>query len=191
MFDDEEMEKHLRQNYFDWLYDSMTKGRVHDKLSYRKMFKILHTIPFKYYIRNDINRAADGIELRTRFLDEFNYDSKYLDYLRSPCSVLEMMAGLAIRCEETIMSDTRYGDRTLQWFWYMMSSLQISWITDDIFNESQEYAENYIKEHIQNFLTHNYEPNGKGGLFYIRSCKEDMRNEEIWKQLCWFLNTIE
>ena len=30
-----------------------------------------------------------------------------------PCSVLEMLIALSIRCEETIMTDEEYGDRTV------------------------------------------------------------------------------
>ena len=175
----------FKEEYFQWLYDIVCTGRANSKVSYRKMFKLLHSIPFKYSIRNDINRAVDGVDLRNRFIVEMNYSDDFIDLLRAPCSVLEMMVALAIRCEETIMDDTRYGNRIKQWFWSMMSNLEISFMTDDI------YKEEYIKKRIDIFLNHEYEPNGKGGLFYIRNCEYDLREEEIWTQLCWYLDNID
>ena len=95
-----------------------------------------------------------------------------------------MMVALAIRCEETIMDDTEYGDRTGQWFWKMISSLGLSSMSDDMFDK--KYA-TYV---INRFLNREYEPNGKGGLFTINNCDEDLRNVEIWYQLCWYLDSI-
>lgn len=177
--------KDIQEEYFKWLYDYVCTGRANSKVSYKKMFRLLHSIPFVYNIRNDINRAADGVDLRNRFISEMNYDDKYLLYLRNPCSVLEMIIALAIRCEETIMDDTRYGNRIKQWFWSMMSNLEISFMTDDV------YREDYIRKRIDIFLQHKYDPDGKGGLFYIRNCQYDLRDEEIWTQLCWYLDNID
>ena len=39
-------------------------------------------------------------------------------------------------------------------------------------------------------MNREYEPNGKGGLFTIRGCEEDLTEVEIWYQLNWYLNTI-
>ena len=43
---------------------------------------------------------------------------------------------------------------------------------------------------IKSFLRVEYQPNGKGGLFYIPDYQGDIRNLEIWYQMCWYLNTI-
>jgi hypothetical protein len=94
-----------------------------------------------------------------------------------------MMIALAIRCEEAIMDDTRYGDRTGQWFWNMMSNLGIGRMTDDIYNEEVLY------EYVWRFMERRYDRDGKGGLFYIRDCEIDLRDVEIWSQLCWYLNS--
>lgn len=179
------VENDIKERYFKWLYNYVCEGRANSHVSYIKMFKLLHSIPFIYSIRNDINRAVDGVDLRNRFIMEMKFDETYLKYLRSSCSVLEMLIALSIRCEETIMDDTRYGNRTKQWFWSMLKNLGISFMTDDI------YDEEYIRKHIDIFLKHEYEPNGKGGLFYIKNCKDDLRDFEIWTQLCWYLDSID
>ena len=175
-------QKEIREEYFDWLYNYVCKGRSHDKVSYRKLFEFLHQIEFTFSIPNDINRAKDGVDLRYRFA-MLKDDNDVMDILADePCSVLEMMIALAIRCEETIMDDTRYGDRTGQWFWDMMSNLGIGLMEDNIFDRD------FVEETIYNFLDRRYMPDGRGGLFYIKGCKDDLREYEIWTQLCWYLD---
>ena len=100
----------------------------------------------------------------------------------APCSVLEMMVALAIRCEETIMDNPAYGDRTAQWFWGMIRTLGLYSMTDDRFDQE------YVDMVIDRFLNRDYEPNGEGGLFKINNCKYDLRKIEIWYQLCWYLD---
>ena len=179
-------EDEIKNEYFEWLYDYVCSGRAHKDVSYRKMFMYLHQIEFIFSIPNDVNRAKDGENLRYRFgmIKDEDMVDEYLYILDGPCSVLEMMVALAVRCEETIMDDTRYGDRTGQWFWCMMSNLGIDRMTDDVFDKP------YVEEKINTFLMREYEPDGKGGLFYIRGCVDDLRDMEIWTQLCWFLDNF-
>lgn len=185
------------EEYFNWLYTIMCEERPGVRTSYRKLFYLLHDIQFKYsqLIPLDANRESDGKALRYRFskiqghddiseevFDELEYGLAYI--FNGGCSVLEMIVALAIRCEETIMDDPRYGDRTRQWFWQMLKNIGLSTMTDDQFDEV------HAVNKINNFIFRNYEPDGKGGLFYIRDCKTDLREIEIWQQLCWYLNTI-
>ncbi len=144
------------------------------------------------YIKNtwmmelDKNRAYDGIELRRRFENESACDPELMDlYFKDvPCSVLEMMIALAIRCEESIMCDPSYGNRTGQWFWSMIVSLGLGGITD------QRYNREYVDNVIFRFLTRNYDQDGKGGLFTIPDCGVDLRDIQIWGQMCWYLDSI-
>lgn len=132
----------------------------------------------------DQNRAEDGVALRYRFACEYPDPSDVERYLDGPCSVLEMMVALAVRCEENIMDDPNIGNRTRQWFWGMIVSLGLGSMTDD------RYDEFYIYETLERFLDREYEPDGHGGLFTIRRCTEDLRDVEIWHQLCWYLDSI-
>ena len=174
----------VRNRYFEWLYNYACKGRINEHISFRKLFANLHDTQFDFYIRNDVNRAMDGVNLRYRFATVVRDDEAFDILSDYPCSVLEMMLALAIRTEEQIMDDPQYGDRTQQWFWGMLSNIGISSISDDV------YDEQYVNERIYRLLERRYEPNGKGGLFYIRDCDTDLRDVEIWTQLCWYLNTI-
>lgn len=143
----------------------------------------LHDTRFVYSIPRDENRARDGIDLRYRFA--LLHDTPSLvQYLEGPCSVLEMMIALAIRCEENIMDDPKVGDRTGQWFWGMIVNLGLGAMTDNRFDRQ------FVDEVVQRFLDRDYEPNGKGGLFTVRNCKYDLRTVEIWYQLNYYLDTI-
>lgn len=173
----------IQNEYFDWMYNLMCEGIADDGISYRKLFIFLHTAEFRYLIPRDENRAHDGINLRRHFEYLEHTDDNILPMLKGPCSVLEMMIALAIRCEDT-MSDDDYGDRTKQWFWGMIKSLGISDMYDDRFNNRKAY------EIIERFLDREYEPNGKGGLFTIKNTNKDLRDVEIWYQMNWYLNTV-
>ena len=173
----------VKNRYFEWLYNYVCKGRVNKQVSYRKLFMTLHSIDFDFYIHDDVNRALDGIDLRNRYAAVIN-DESVTDILDDPCSVLEMILALAIRCEETIMDDPRYGDRTGQWFWDMLNNMGIGRMTDDIFDKT------YVINKIYDFLERRYSPEGRGGLFYIKGCKEDLTNIDIWSQLCWYLDNF-
>lgn len=177
-------EDQVKNDYFEWLYNYGCKSRINSEISYKKLFMLLHDTDFEFYIRGDLSRAMDGIDLRYRFANS-KRKRNAIDLIPilddRPCSVLEMILALAIRCEETIMADTRYGDRTTQWFWNMLNTIGIGYMTDDRFDEK------IANEKIYKFMERQYNPNGKGGLFYIPNCKEDLTNEEIWTQLCWYL----
>ena len=174
----------LNNLYFDWMCQLVYTNRYSKNLSYRKLLSRLHDTDFTYILSMDGNRSEDGIELRYRFGNENGYDhpmiASYLD--ARPCSVLEMMVALSLRCEENITSDPDYGDRTGQWFWNMIVSLGLGSMDDEKFDRV------YVDDVIKKFLERDYEPNGKGGLFIIDNCDYDLRDAEIWYQLCWYLD---
>lgn len=174
----------INNAYFDWIYDLVCGGRFSEDISYRKVLMELHSTNFIFKIRKDRGRASDGVHLRYRFpYEELGIDD-IERYITGPCSVLEMMLALAIRCEETIMVNPAYGDRTGEWFWGMMNSLGLGSMTDDIYDKAE------VKSIIKRFLKRDYEPNGKGGLFTIHGCEDDLRRVEIWFQMTWYLDTI-
>ena len=176
----------IKNLYFEWLYRFVCTGRYRTPISYRKLLMFLHNTKFVYFLPMDKNRANDGEDLRYRFIEdcaEYN-DKEILRCLDDPCSVFEMMVALAIRCEETIMDDPQVGSRTGQWFWGMINNLGLGAMIDEKFDK------NYVKEIVDRFLNRDYEPDGRGGLFTIRHCEDDLRNVEIWNQLCWYLDSI-
>lgn len=173
----------ILNEYFEWLYQLVCGDRYSNAISYKKLLAYLHHTEFTYLLSKDKNRAADGVDLRYRFSKE-RYHGHVPSCLDGPCSILEMMVALAIRCEETIMDDPKIGDRTSQWFWGMVTNMGLGYMSDNRFDERA------AKEIIDRFLNRDYSQNGRGGLFTVRNCEYDLTNIEIWTQMLWFLDNI-
>lgn len=176
--------EHVRKLYFAWLCKIVSgEDDFNSYVSYKKLFMHLHEIEFVYLIQKDGNRAEDGKDLRRRF----GFANQLVGaerILQGPCSVLEMMVALAVRCEESIMDDPSFGDRTGQWFWGMIVSLGLGAMDDSRYNKK------HVDDVIIRFLDREYQPNGKGGLFTIKNCDTDLRNVEIWIQMLWYLDAF-
>lgn len=172
-------------DYFEWLHDIVCRDRYSDKISYRKLLMYLHDTEFRYLILRDENWAEEGAYLRYRFGYDQNCVEEAERYLDGPCSVLEMMIALALHCEEHIMDNSRFGNRTGQWFWKMVVNLGLGSMTDNRFDKQ------YVADTVTRFLDREYDPDGRGGLFTVKNCDRDLRTVEIFYQMCWYLNTIE
>lgn len=175
------VEDNINNKYHSWLCDKVKTPR---SVLYSKLLNKLDTIDYFYMFLEDSNRDADGIDLRYRFGYENNYEdsliASYIDI--RPCSVLEMMVALALRCEESIMGDPDYGNRTGLWFWKMIENLGLSNMVDSVYNDI------YVEKVIERFLNRKYDADGKGGLVVIPNCAFDLRKVEIWYQMMWYLN---
>ena len=149
----------IENQYFEWLCSIVCERRFSKEISYKKLLMYLHKTEFRYLIPNDQNRAEDGIDLRYRFVItcDCDYSSDILD---GPCSVLEMMVALAIRCEENIMDDPSFGNRTGQWFWGMINNLGLGSMTDNRFDRR------LVENTVERFLNVTIDPTEKA--VYLR-----------------------
>ena len=172
----------LENEYFEWLVNKVCHDNFAEGVSFRKLLSHLHKREFTWLIRDDKNRADDGISLRRRFFLESGLDDNS-EYLDGPCSVLEMMLALAIRCED-IMEDPKIGDRTSHWFWRMIINMELGGMYDSRYNRYE------VDKAVDILLNRDYQPNGIGGLFHVRNHVEDMRKVEIWYQMCWYLDEL-
>lgn len=175
----------IAELYFQWLYDLACKDtRVSG--SYHELFTFLHSVPFNYTLPMDENRLGDGENLRYRFASEMGLEDMLIRITIDtvPCSVLEMMMALAIRCEESFMHDPDIGDRTREWFWRMLANLGLATMRDGYFDGEER------SRRIDDFINRRYDRDGNGGLFTVPDCTKDMRTTEIWAQMMLYLNTI-
>lgn len=168
-----------QEAYLQWIawlvYD---EGRMRRR-SWERLFRLLYETEFTYIIDMDENRALDGFELRHRFSEERGCQPP-----DSPCSVLEMMAALAKRCEDHIMDDPEIGNRTGKWFFVMVDSLGLGDMDDAHFDEARAQ---YI---LARFLRRDYAPDGRGGLFVLPNSPSDLRRVDIWYQMMWYLSSL-
>ena len=180
----------VNKDYFEWLCNIVGGYSTHYFL-----LKRLFAREFYYIVDRDGNRAYDGTKLRS----VFNKQLGYLDWavqivngvqvdanLDTCCTVLEMLVGLALRCELDIMNDPEKGDRTKLWFWSMLDNLDISKYDDSSWDQE---ARDDVDHKIDIFVERRYKRNGVGGLFPLSGKRiRDQRKVDIWYQLNYWLN---
>ena len=171
------MEKFYEDEYFYWLLH-----RVRNRSHY-KLLRFLFETAYIFTIPMDENRADDGIQLRYEYIYEKGINEDEFRYLNEPCNLFEMMLALAVRIS-LIMDNPNKGDDTHVWFWKMISNLGLNKSTDNNFNLD------YVQNVIRHFLTRKYGPNGRGGLFFVRSEKH-IEDLQLWEQAMLYLNEIE
>ena len=173
----------IEERYFDWICEVMDKE---NSRKYSKLLGYLFSREFEYSVPRDENRAVDGIELRHRFGRLNGIPNDIVDDAleHRPCSVLEMMAALCIRIEESIMTNPNYGDRTAYWFWEMIINLGLRTMTDDNFKEP------VASTIVNRLLNRTYAENGRGGLVTVYRPGVDLRAVEIWYQVMWYLSAF-
>ena len=179
-------ESELKELYFKWLCSLVCYGASSRRGStYRTLLRKLFRTSFYYKNSEDYNRYFDGTELRYRFGYENAYEEAMIATLldSTDCSILEMMVALAVRCEEDIMSDSRYGNRTDIWFWSMVSSLGLMNETNDFYDDGR------VNGILEDFLELRYDKTGRGGLFTVPGIG-DLRNKDIWYQMNQFLHYV-
>ena len=173
--------------YLNWIC-SMIFPDESIKNRYSKVILFLHNTRYEYTLDLDENRKKDGIALRYHFSCACNVPKEIIEnsFDRNDCSVLEMMAGLAKRCDNDIMFDIKHGDRTSLWFWIMFCNLGLNNFDDSVWNENTHYI---IANILNKFFRREYYPDGSnGGLFITKNAIWDMRNIQIWDQLNIFMS---
>lgn len=177
----------IYEDLLEWINDKILPIHRH-----KNLFKRLYDIEFVPILPLDSNRIQDGVSLRYKYAEEHDIHQDVIDslYDNSTCSVLEMMVGLAYRMEDQFMSDGEYGDRTITWLWVMLKSMGLYYINDDVYSEDPDQFNAIIENIVLIFLSREYEPDGTGSLFKIPNCQVDLRDTEIWSQMCMFIDRL-
>jgi hypothetical protein len=178
--------KDIIELYFEWLIDQVCYEDEKDK--YSDVLRLLHSTTFRYMLDRDANRAADGINMRNFFGNEHNIDPETRhNAISGPCSVLEMLVALADRASYSMIDEEIAGDdEPMHWiFWLMMKNIGLIRLSNGLFSHSK------AMRHINVFMDRKYAENGrKGGLFVVNKSKKDLRNVEIWYQMCWSISEM-
>lgn len=159
--------------YLRWIFD------VIDGWDYSCMLKQLHTIEFYSDIWLDENLIDDVESFRDRMGRDY-------DGPRGGPTVLEIFVVLADKCEDKIMHNPDFGNRTSDWFWAMMDNLGLGRYDDVHYNSNSSEK---VSDIIDIFLEKDYEYDGTcGGAFPCKDPPKDMRNTALWEQLNYWLN---
>lgn len=167
------MSELLDESYLCWLarqVETSDKGRRHWTL-----LKKMYNTEFIWFVPNDDNRVADGLELRVEFVDilDAEVDSNWMNL---GCSFLEMLIGLSKRLAFECEGEFR------MWFWVLVKNLELHYFTDSYCRKAGR--EDRISEVLDNVIWRTYDQDGEGGLFPLQnSFGVDQREVEIWYQM--------
>ena len=172
------------ERYFQWLVDQVCYKT--EKKSYNDVLRLLFATTFKFSIERDGNRAADGVDLRSQFAECYNLDFETRhDAITGPCSLLEMLVAL---CDRAVFSmvdceNSEEFDEKHDIFWLMMKNLGLVALKNGDFSHSKAIRR------INIFMDRKYASNGsRGGLFVVKKPRKDLREVEIWYQMCWYFS---
>lgn len=173
----------INELYFKWLCELVCDK--HRGKYFGRLLETLHMREFTWLMNLDADRASDGVSMREKFAYYHNLELDIvLEELEGPCSVLEMMVGLAYRVENQIMGEV--GDEDVgRWFWNMVDNMYLGNM------DNGNYDELYVQQSIDILLDRNYQRNGSGGLYLIADSDRDAREMTIWAQMCHYLNDFE
>lgn len=163
------------EDYYQWLIGLLGDDDLRE--NYQKLMKKLFDTEFRWTVSFDSNRAGDGLYLREVFTKETGIEL----YFDAPCSVLEMMIALAMRCEDLIY-DPDVSDSVLLTFMDMLYNLELDLMDDNYYDEEE------VDEILCCFMDRKYDFNGHGGLFCVLFAPEDFRKKDIWWQANVYLD---
>lgn len=168
----------MDDKYFEWLLKKIEPEGL-ENFNYYELCKWLFERPFIWSIRNDANRAADGIALRKDYIQSGKKISQSL--MSRQCSVFEMLVALSVRVDNDILGDpTVYNGHIL--FWVMIENLGLD-VYDDPFFDPEA-----VDEILDIWLKRRFREDGSGSIFCVKNCVRNQKKIEIWFQMCDFLN---
>lgn len=165
--------------YIEWLYSQVASVTVRSRSkTYWNLMRQLYKKEFTWSVPNDDNRVEDGRDLRYQFLNACHISGVDEDWLRMPCSMLELLIGLAYRLEFE-------ADGSVQmWFWKLLENLELDQFTDALYKEA---VDAYVDSVLNTVIERTYDRNGRGGIFPLERRCRDQRKVELWYQLCSYL----
>lgn len=168
----------VEELYFDWLLTRLDPDGVSEEVGY--LCGLLHACDFLRRVGNDVNRAADGANLRIEFLTE--YEELELtphvtnDFMLEECSWLEMLVALARHLD--FLYDGGVEGRFLE----LIQNLELDSLTHFGHvpsSRDQELVEGTTRDVDENL----FDSDGHGGLFPLQNDNHpDQREVEIWEQ---------
>ena len=160
-------------DYIHWVLTDKLGLTEKECKKYQYVVHTLIDVEFVWRHPMDENRAIDGLDLRA----DFEYETgEYLDKssgLMAPCTFFEMLAALAIRCENQLMRNLSVGDRTSKWFFEFLDNLCL--LDENLHDEE-------IRDIAEGFM------DGDLDMFPLKHKGIVQKNEQIWKQLSAYIN---
>lgn len=173
------MERRGSSPYFNASYLAWLRHRIGMDDRYGDLTACLNTIPFRWNIMMDGNRAKDALYLRQLYYDDGGVGFTESD--PGP-SVLEFLIALKDRVYDTMGFDEGIFDMFLK-------NLSLDRCTTAWFDNQQD-PEDYISKRCDIMMDRQYRSDGaNGGLFIVKNPPVDMREAEWWWQMQYWIRT--
>jgi hypothetical protein len=170
----------LDARYLYWLYDQISVvENTNPAESYGYLIEHAFRTEFYWSVPNDDNRIADGVDLRSEFLEHIGAE-RDANFMEIECSMLEVLVALCRHLSLNSDFDSYF------WFKKILDNLAIGHITDDIYGSRLDSTD-VVDMVWHDVIYRDYRPNGQGGLFPLKRPKKDQRNVEIWYQMSAYL----
>jgi hypothetical protein len=172
----------IDKEYYEWLC-SLIECNGFNKRSYWLLSRALYEKEFTWTVPNDDNRAYEGRNLRERFCDEQGIEYDF-DAFPEGVSMLELIIGLAYRCE-SIMADSESEGEMVEWFWKILENIGLDRFDDEVFYAEKGHL--VVDEILEKVINRTYHSSGKGGLFPLKHAEKDQTEVELWYQMNTYL----
>lgn len=126
----------------------------------------------------DLNRGADGLELRRGYSDAPDGTVRVLEVLVALCKKMVYMADGMVPDERNLEEE---------WFIQMVENLELGSLDDDQWDRSPEDSEQIADEQTDIWLERRYDYDGSGGIFPLENPNDDQANVELWYQMNAYL----
>lgn len=169
----------LDDQYLIWLYGQVGSVKTKRKINaHWSLLQQLYKTIFVAIVPHDENRIADATDLRYEFLADTEEEQGDLEWMRSPCSMLELLIILSRQLAFEMDDDEKV------WFWHLIEMLELEHFNDQEYNDG---AQKEIAQALDRVIWRTYSPDGHGGLFPLRNPPRDQRKVELWYQLNAYL----
>lgn len=169
-------------DYFLWLCETVDA----DLTRYSELLYILHDTDFVWVVPQDESRETEGLMLRESF---YNLDNSqdWIMFLDKPCSVLEVLIPIAHRMNDILESEDS-SDMTRVWFWELIRNLGLKKYSN-IRLEYEDREDDLIDIHLilSSWMNREFEPDGTGSIFPLKSPTKDQRERTIIYQMYDYL----
>lgn len=166
--------KTMHGDYYNWLVDLIEAGPGTAHEDYTSLIHELYLMKYRWQFELDENRAIAGLALRDRYAYEAGVDRAEMS--DGPCSVLEMLIGLA-----DVMSQT-FDDTVSRWFWEMIGNLHLDHFSDGNYDSYSAVSV------VNRWLDRRFSSNGNGSIFPIPRYHGDARNLQVWDAMNEYMN---
>ena len=172
----------LDEQYLTWLYSQVANVKSRPRTrTYWSLFRQLYKTIFVALVPHDENRIGDARDLRYEFLAECEDVEGDPEWMRLPCTMLELLIILARQLAFEM------DDEIDIWFWHLIETLGVKQFNDHEYYQHPDHTEEAVTKILDRVIWRTYKPDGRGGLFPLRNPAKDQRKVELWYQLNAYL----